>query len=65
MMFSNHGACEAPFRIVVLLVNGTTEQLKQQEIQLEFRRLAKDIDYVLAGIELMNAFPGHCSLCPV
>ncbi|MFC1982350.1 helix-turn-helix domain-containing protein [Chloroflexota bacterium] len=41
------------------------EQLKQKEIQLEFRRIAKDLDYALAGIELMNAFPGRCNLCPV
>ena len=33
--------------------------------QLELRDLAREIDFELAGIELMSGFPGKCHLCPV
>jgi len=56
---------EAQQRAEWAVLRSATEQLKQKESQLELGQLAKDIDYALAGIELMNAFPGHCSLCPV
>jgi len=39
--------------------------LADPKTQAELRRLAKDIDFALAGIELMNAFPGQCDICPV
>lgn len=31
----------------------------------ELKRLAGEIDFALAGIELMSGFPGKCHLCPV
>ena len=42
-----------------------TTQTMLKEPQLELRRVARNIDTALAGIELMRAFPGRCSLCPV
>lgn len=42
-----------------------TTQTRLKETQLELRRIARNIDTALAGIELMRAFPGRCSLCPV
>lgn len=42
-----------------------TAELKIPESQLELKRIAGDIEFALAGIELMNAFPGRCELCPV
>ena len=46
------------------LVSSTTE-LRRKETQLELRRVAREIDTALISIELMRAFPGRCSLCPV
>lgn len=40
-------------------------ELAASSTQAELKSLARDIDFVLAGLELMNAFPGHCELCPV
>jgi len=40
-------------------------ELADSKSQAELRRLAGNIDFVLAGIELMNAFPGRCEICPV
>lgn len=42
-----------------------TTQTRLKETQLELRRIARNMDTALAGIELMRAFPGRCSLCPV
>lgn len=42
-----------------------TTQTKLKETQLELRRIARNIDTALASIDLMRAFPGRCSLCPV
>ena len=42
-----------------------TTQTRLKETQLELRRIARNIDTALASIELMRAFPGRCSLCPV
>lgn len=39
--------------------------LDNSQKQSDLRHLAKDIDFILAGIELMTAFPGKCALCPV
>lgn len=47
------------------ILQSATTELKSKESQLELRRIAKEIDYALVSIELMNAFPGHCELCPV
>jgi hypothetical protein len=43
----------------------STAELGQKETQLELRRVAREIDTALISIELMRAFPGRCSLCPV
>lgn len=40
-------------------------ELADSKSQAELRRLAREIDFVLASIELMNAFPGRCDICPV
>lgn len=40
-------------------------ELASSQSQSELRRLVRDIDFILAGIELMSAFPGKCSICPV
>lgn len=40
-------------------------ELADHKSQSELRRLAGEIDFVLAGIELMKAFPGRCEICPV
>ncbi|MFC1977064.1 hypothetical protein ACFLWS_02195 [Chloroflexota bacterium] len=42
-----------------------TAELNTPESQLELKRIAGQIEFALAGIELMNAFPGRCELCPV
>ncbi len=42
-----------------------TTQTMLKETQLELRRIARNMDTALASIELMRAFPGRCSLCPV
>lgn len=46
-------------------LQSSTTELRLKEKQLELRRIAKEIDAALIGIELMRAFPGRCSLCPV
>ena len=43
----------------------STAELGRKETQLELRRIAREIDTALVSIELMHAFPGRCSLCPV
>ena len=46
-------------------LQSSTTELRLKEKQLELRRIAKEIDAALIGIELMRAFPRRCSLCPV
>ncbi len=46
-------------------LKSATEDLSDSDSQSELRRLVKKLDDALAGIELMQAFPGHCDLCPV
>jgi transposase-like protein len=43
----------------------STAELSRKETQLELRDMAREIDAALISIELMRAFPGRCSLCPV
>ena len=40
-------------------------ELMRKESQLELRRIVREIDREVAAIELMNALPGRCHLCPV
>ncbi|MFC2047599.1 hypothetical protein ACFLTK_04935 [Chloroflexota bacterium] len=42
-----------------------TAQTMLKESQIELRHIARNMDTALASIELMRAFPGRCSLCPV
>lgn len=39
--------------------------LADAKSQVELKGLAGEIDFALAGIELMGGFPGKCHLCPV
>lgn len=40
-------------------------ELADAKSQSELKSLAGEIDFALAGIELMGGFPGRCYLCPV
>lgn len=46
-------------------MNSAAIELMKKERQLQLRHIAREIDYALAAIELMRAFPGRCELCPV
>jgi transposase-like protein len=46
-------------------LRSSTAELSRKETQLELRDMAREIDAALISIELMRAFPGRCSLCPV
>jgi len=46
-------------------LKSAVSELASNQSQAELRRLTGEIDFVLAGIELMNAFPGKCDICPV
>jgi len=46
-------------------LKAATEELISSDRQRELKRLAREIDEGLVGIELMHAFPGRCELCPV
>jgi len=45
------------------LVSATAE-LGNRESQSELRHIVRDMDRALVAIELMQALPGHCELCP-
>ena len=46
-------------------LKSAVSELRGKESQQELRRMAKEMDHTLVVIELMNAFPGRCELCPV
>lgn len=46
-------------------LKAVTKELMSNDSQRELKRLAREINEGLVGIELMHAFPGRCELCPV